>query len=257
MIRALVVDDEPLSRRAVRQMCARHPDVTVVAECRNGIEAAGVLRHSTVDVVFLDVKMPGLSGLDVARRRQEASLPLVVFVTAFDEFALPAFDTAAIDYLTKPLNPARFQLALDRVRTQLVLMGQSAATTESEPGFLRDLVARFRDRDILLPGESIEYIAADDVYAAVHSQAGVHLIRQTLDLLEQRLDPSLFVRVHRSFIVQVDYVAAVRRAQHGARTLVMRSGAEVPVSRRRRDTIQRLVAQRGRAITTAGDDRSA
>jgi two-component system LytT family response regulator len=203
-----------------------------------------------VDVVFLDVKMPGLTGLDVARRRAAAQPPLVVFVTAYDEFALPAFDTAAIDYLTKPLNPARFDLALDRVRTQLGLLSPSSPIMGIGPGFLRDLVARFRDRDVLLPAESIEYIAADDVYAAVHSQAGVHLVRQSLDLLEQQLDPSLFVRTHRSFIVQVDYVIAVRRAQHGGRALVMRSGAELPVSRRRRNAIQRLLLKRSRTITT-------
>ncbi|NOT08926.1 MAG: response regulator transcription factor [Gemmatimonadales bacterium] len=252
MIRALVVDDEPLSRRAVRQLCARHPDVIVVAECRNGAEAAGALRRSAVDVVFLDVKMPGLNGLDVARRRQRAQRPLVVFVTAYDEFALPAFDAAAIDYLTKPLNPARFALALDRVRTQLGLMAPSAPAVESEPEFLQNLVARFRNCDILLPTESIEYIAANDVYAAVHSQTGVHLVRQSLGLLEERLDPSLFVRVHRSFIVQVDYVTAVRRARHGKRTLVLRSGAEVPVSRRRRDAIQRLLSQRAPTTTSGG-----
>jgi two-component system, LytTR family, response regulator len=252
VIRALVVDDEPLSRRAVRQMCARHPDVTVIAECRNGIEAAGVLRHSTVDVVFLDVKMPGLTGLDVARRCLGVQPPLIVFVTAYDEFALPAFDTAAIDYLTKPLNAARFEIALDRVRTQLGLLSQSSRITRREPGFLRDLVARGRDRDVLLPVESIEYIAADDVYAVVHSRSGVHLVRQSLELLEQRLDPSLFVRTHRSFIAQVDYVTAVRRARDGARTLVMRSGAELPVSRRRKDAIQRLLEKRNRTIL-AGD----
>ena len=246
MIRALIVDDEPLSRRAVRQMCARHDDVLVVAECRNGVEAAKALRHATVDVVFLDVKMPGLSGLDVARRRHDGRLPLVVFVTAFQEFALPAFDAEAIDYLTKPLDPARFARALERVRAQLALVPSSATPPRAEPRFQRELVARSRDRDVLLPVESIEYIEADDVYAAVHSQAGVHHIRLSLDMLETRLDPALFVRVHRSFIVQVDYVAAVRRAEHGKRALIMRSGAEVPVSRRRRETVERALSVRGR-----------
>lgn len=245
MIRAVIVDDEPLARRAVRQMCALHADVTVVAECRNGVEAAGVFRHSTVDVVFLDVKMPGLTGLDVARRGPGAPLPLVVFVTAYDEFALPAFDAAAIDYLTKPLDPDRFALALDRVRNQLTLMAQSPQPVERESRFTQNLVARVRDRDLLLPVESIEYIAARDVYAVVHSQAGVHLVRQSLDLLEQRLDPALFVRVHRSFMVQADYVSAVRRTPHSGRVLVMRSGAEVPVSRRRKEAIQRLLVPPG------------
>ena len=244
MIRALIADDEPLSRRALRQMCDRHADITVVAECRNGVEAASALRQPTVDVVFLDVKMPGLSGLDVARRRDETLLPLVVFVTAYHEFAVPAFDTAAFDYLTKPLNAARFDVALDRVRAQLSLMREPSQATERKSVYLQDLLARVRDRDVLLPSESIEYIAADDVYAAVHSLAGVHLIRQSLDLLEERLDPARFVRVHRSFIVQIDYVAAVRRAEHGKRMLVMRSGAEVPVSRRRKDAVQRLLSRR-------------
>jgi two-component system LytT family response regulator len=245
VIRALIVDDEPLSRRAVRQLCGRHPDVIVAAECANGIDAAAVIRRSTVDVVFLDVKMPGLTGLDLARRQQEVQLPLIVFVTAYDQYALPAFDTPAIDYLTKPLNPTRFALALDRVRTQLRLMAQVPAETTRAPVFLHDLVARSRDHDILVPVESVEYIAAADVYAAVHSQTGVYLIRQSLDLLEEQLDPSLFIRVHRSFIVQVDYVDAVRRADHRGKTLVMRSGAEVPVSRRRRNAMQHLLKQGG------------
>lgn len=244
MIRALVVDDEPLSRRAVRQMCARHDDVVVVAECRNGMEAAAVLRHSSVDVAFLDVRMPRVSGLDVARWRSGIQLPLVVFVTAYDEFALPAFETAALDYLTKPLNPARFAVALDRVRAQLRLLARPSPAIEHEPTFLQDLVARFRDRDVLLPVESIDYIAADDVYAAVHSRAGVHLVRQSLDFLEERLDPSLFVRVHRSYIVQVHCVTMIRRTPHG-RVLVMRGGAEVPVSRRRTEAIRRVLVGRG------------
>ncbi|MGH7468309.1 MAG: LytR/AlgR family response regulator transcription factor [Longimicrobiales bacterium] len=245
MIRALIVDDEPLSRRAVRQLCARHADVIVAAECSNGSDAATVLRRAPIHVVFLDVKMPGLTGLDVARRRQESQLPLIVFVTAYDQFALPAFDAAAIDYLTKPLNPIRFALALDRVRKQLTLMAPPAVPAARAPAFLQDLVARARDRDILVPLESVEYIAAQDVYAAVHSQTGVQHIRQSLDLLEKQLDPALFIRVHRSYIVQIDYVSAVRRAQRGERTLLLRSGAEVPVSRRRRNALQQLLEQRG------------
>ena len=254
MIRAVVVDDEPLSRQAVRQMCARHRDVTVVAECRNGAEAAGVLRHSTVDVVFLDVRMPGLTGLELARGRRGAQLtelPLIVFVTAYDQYALPAFDTAAIDYLTKPLNPVRFEAALERVRHQLALMTPSSTESSPEPAFVRDLVARYRDRDLLLRVDSIEYIAADDVYAEVHTDAGVHLVRQTLDLLETRLDPSTFVRVHRSFIVHVDAVVSVRRVRHGGKTLLLRSGAEVPVSRRRRGAIERVIRQATNANTVA------
>ena len=239
MIRALIVDDEALSRRAVRQMCDRHRDVMVVAECRNGIEAADALRQSAVDVVFLDVKMPGMSGLDVAGRRDGSNLPIVVFVTAYEQFALPAFDAAATDYLTKPLHPDRFDIALDRVRAQLGLIARTKGRQEGR-AFMQHLVGRVRDRDIILPVETIEFLAADDVYVAVHSESGVHHIRQSLDGLEEQLDPAMFVRVHRSFIVRADAVTAVRNTGGGGRMLVMRSGAEVPVSRRRRDVIQRI-----------------
>jgi two-component system LytT family response regulator len=238
VIRALIVDDEPLSRRAVRQLCARRSDVVVVAECRNAAEAGTVLRRSSIDVMFLDVRMPGLTGLDVARRREHGR-PLVVFVTAFQEFAFPAFDTGAVDYLTKPLNPARFDRALARVKARLALTASAAPRAEPAP-YEHHLVVRLRDREVILPAESIEYIAAEDVYAAVHSLFGVHLIRQSLDALEERLDPGAFVRVHRSFIVQIDYVLAIRRTRRDRRMLVLRSGAEVPVSRHRRAAMQRL-----------------
>jgi two-component system LytT family response regulator len=245
VIRALIVDDEPLSRRAVKQMCSRLSDVLVVAECRNAAEAAAILRRSSVDVMFLDVKMPGLTGLDVARRRPHER-PLVVFVTAFEEFALSAFDTGAVDYVTKPLNPARFERAMERVRTQLARTTSPAALPVSPERPDSHLVVRLRDRDLLVPAESIEYIAADDVYAAVHAQGGVHLIRQSLDVLESRLDPRVFVRVHRSFIVQIDYVVAVRRSRHDRRLIVLRSGAELPVSRHRKAAIRRMLSSAGR-----------
>ena len=241
MIRTLIVDDEPLSRRAVRQMCARHADLTVVAECRTGAEAEILLRDAPVDLMFLDVRMPGLSGLDIARRCEATALPLVVFVTAYDEFAVAAFDTVAIDYLTKPLNPLRFERALERVRRQLGSRAGAKQTPAPAAEYLRTLVVRSRDREILIPVDAVEYIAADDVYAEVHWEAGVHLVRQPLDLLERQLDPADFVRVHRAFIVRRDSVAALRRTADGGRVLVLHSGAEVPVSRRRRRTLQRLI----------------
>jgi two-component system, LytTR family, response regulator len=248
-IRALIVDDEPLSRRALRQLLSRHPDADIVGECRDAFEAETALRDTHPDVVFLDVRMPERSGLDVARARNEhgnehGSAPLIVFVTAFEEFALPAFETEAIDYLTKPVTEERFDAAFRRVRERLDLMARAEsldASTSPAARYADRLVARVRDRDVIIPVTQIDYIAADDVYATVHARGTAFTIRSSLDALGRILDPSFFVRVHRSYIVQFDRVTAVRQLPGGHRALVLSTGASLPVSRRRRHEIDRML----------------
>jgi len=244
-IRALIVDDEPLSRRALRQLLSRHPDADIVGECRDAFEAEAALRDAHPDVVFLDVRMPERSGLDVARARNDhGSPPLIVFVTAFEEFALPAFETEAIDYLTKPVTEERFDAAFRRVRERLDLQaraGSPSATTSPAARYANRLVARVRDRDVIIPASQIDYIAADDVYATVHARGTAYTIRSSLDALGRILDPARFVRVHRSYIVQFDRVAAVRQLPGGHRALVLTTGASLPVSRRRRHEIDRML----------------
>jgi two-component system LytT family response regulator len=244
-IRALIVDDEPLSRRALRQLLSRHPDADIVGECRDAFEAEAALRDAHPDVVFLDVRMPERSGLDVARARNDhGSAPLIVFVTAFEEFALPAFETEAIDYLTKPVTEERFDAAFRRVRERLDLQARAAshsATTSPAARYANRLVARVRDRDVIIPASQIDYIAADDVYATVHARGTAYTIRSSLDALGRILDPARFVRVHRSYIVQFDRVAAVRQLPGGHRALVLTTGASLPVSRRRRHEIDRML----------------
>jgi two-component system LytT family response regulator len=244
-IRALIVDDEPLSRRALRQLLSRHPDADIVGECRDAFEAEAALRDAHPDVVFLDVRMPERSGLDVARARNDhGSAPLIVFVTAFEEFALPAFETEAIDYLTKPVTEERFDAAFRRVRERLALQARASslsATTSPAPRYADRLVARVRDRDVIIPASQIDYIAADDVYATVHARGTAYTIRSSLDALGRILDPSRFVRVHRSYIVQFDRVTAVRQLPGGHRALVLTTGASLPVSRRRRHEIDRML----------------
>jgi two-component system LytT family response regulator len=244
-IRALIVDDEPLSRRALRQLLSRHADADIVGECRDAFEAEVALRDAHPDVVFLDVRMPERSGLDVARARNDhGSAPLIVFVTAFEEFALPAFETEAIDYLTKPVTEERFDAAFRRVRERLALQARASslsATTSPAPRYADRLVARVRDRDVIIPASQIDYIAADDVYATVHARGTAYTIRSSLDALGRILDPSRFVRVHRSYIVQFDRVTAVRQLPGGHRALVLTTGASLPVSRRRRHEIDRML----------------
>jgi two-component system LytT family response regulator len=240
-IRAIIADDEALSRRLVHQMLERHPDVAIVAECADGGEVRDAIETLSPDVVFLDIRMPVESGLDVARHRDAATGPLVVFVTAYDKFAVPAFETDAVDYLTKPLGEERFDAALNRIRDRLRLrrLASLAGPSRDAPQFLTHLVSRVGSRDVIIPLETIEYIEADDVYAAVLADGRRHLVRTALDALERSLDPGVFARVHRSYIVRLDRVREIRRT-NGAE-LVLSDGSVLPVSRRRRATLEGLL----------------
>jgi two-component system LytT family response regulator len=248
VIRALIADDEALSRRLVHQLLERHADVVIVAECADGEEAReAILRHEP-DVVFLDIRMPLESGLDVARSRNARSGPLVVFVTAYDRFALPAFETDPSDYLTKPLTEDRFDAALERVRGRLRDREHArryeetvAVDRAAEPRYLPHLVSRVGTRDIIIPLDSVEYIEADDVYAAVIASGRRHLVRTPLDTLERALDPAVFVRIHRSYIVRLDRVTEIRRDKKSGPELVLEGGVALPVSRRRRGIIDTLL----------------
>jgi two-component system LytT family response regulator len=240
-IRAVIADDEALSRRLVHQMLERHDDVTIIAECADGAATREALDTLVPDVVFLDVRMPVESGLDIARHRERSPGPLVVFVTAYDKFALPAFETDAVDYLTKPLTEERFDAALARVRERLRLHRLAAAAGPGANGraSVTHLVSRVGTRDVIIPLEVIDYIEADDVYAAVFADGKRHLVRTALDTLERSLDAARFARVHRSYIVRLDRVREVRRA-NGAE-LVLADGTVLPVSRRRRASLETLL----------------
>ncbi|HEY4305023.1 MAG TPA: LytTR family DNA-binding domain-containing protein [Gemmatimonadaceae bacterium] len=239
-IRAVVADDEALSRRLVHQMLERHADVTIVADCADGAAARDAIETLAPDVIFLDIRMPLESGLDVARHRDLSTGPLVVFVTAYDKFALPAFETDAADYLTKPLTEDRFDAALNRVRERLRLRRLAAAATpDTSRPYLTHLVSRVGVRDVIIPLETIDCIEADDVYAAVLADGKRHLVRIALDALERSLDPSLFARIHRSYIVRLDRVREIRRAN--GPELLLENGSVLPVSRRRRVALEALL----------------
>lgn len=241
-MRLLIADDEPLARRALRQLLARHVDVQIVAECSDGAEVRDVLARMSVDAMLLDVRMPELSGLDVAGLF-DGERPLVVFVTAHEEFGVPAFDRGAADYLLKPVTQARLDVALARVRERLAAEEDAAhyrALREAPvPQHVDRLVSRVGDREIVIPVADVELIAADDVYAVVHANRRRYLVRTSLDELERSLAPDRFMRVHRSYIVPVSGVLAVRRT-NGSAVLELRNGATVPVSRRRRAELARL-----------------
>lgn len=266
MIRCLIVDDEPLARRGIRQLLEPNADVQVVGECRNGRETLAALDTLAPDLVFLDVQMPELDGFDVVRARGPARMPFVIFVTAYDEFAVRAFETHALDYLVKPLNEARFAAALDRVRERMRFaealeltrrIGDLLAAHDRRgdkhadvadasargPALVptRRLVVPTATGNLVLDVDEIDWIQAEDYYAAVHARGRRHLIRESLASLAQRLDPDRFVRVHRSAIVRLDRIREMRSAGAGESLVVLRDGTRVPVSRRRREQVAELI----------------
>jgi two-component system LytT family response regulator len=243
-IRVLVADDEPLARRGVRQMLAPHADVRVVGESRNGAETLRALDALKPDLLFLDVQMPEMDGFAVLRARRADRMPAVIFVTAHDEFAVQAFEAHAIDYLVKPLNAQRFDAALQRVRERLRLEAAAdlaqrlaallaAEEQQWERKGIERLVVSTPSSDVVIPVKDVDWISADDYYVQVHIGSQSYLLRDSLNSLETRLDPTRFMRVHRSAIVQIDRVRAVRPTSRGDEA-ILRDGSRVPVSRRRR-----------------------
>ena len=255
-IRALIVDDEPLARRGIRQLLAAHPDVVVVGECRDGKEALRALQTEQPDLVFLDIHMPGLDGLEVVRLHGPEHMLLTVFVTAHDEFAVKAFEAQALDYLVKPLSESRFKTTLARVRERLrvhdavslaarltaLLGGAPAAPSGGRKIPAGRIAVPTETGELLMDQDEIDWIEADDYYAGIHSRGRRFRIRESLAAFETRLDPSRFTRVHRSAIVRLDQVRElVMDAPEAEASLILRDGTRLPVSRRRLPEVRALL----------------
>ena len=246
-IRALIVDDEPLARRGIRQLLAPYADVVVAGECRDGREALRALATETPDLVFLDIQMPGMDGLAVVRLHGPERMPLTVFVTAHDEFAVRAFEAQALDYLVKPLSEARFRATITRVRERLrvhdavALAARLTALLDGAPARAGGAPAAPEGRiavptasgELLLDQGEIDRIEAADYYADVYAGPQTHRIRESLAALEARLDPARFVRVSRGAIGRIDHVRELRHAAGREAVVVLRDGGTLPVSRRR------------------------
>ena len=252
-IRTLLVDDEPLASAGLRHLLRDHADIHLIGECRDGRAAAECVRRDAPDLVFLDVQMPDLDGfemLDALRDDRAGSRPLVVFVTAYEEHAAHAFDVEAVDYLLKPVEPGKLARALARARRELTMSSPNAAPTDSAPSqgvtpeparvqratssYLSALTVRSGARSMLVAVDDVDWIAADDYYVSLIVRGRRHLLRASLESLEARLDPALFMRVHRSALVNVTRVKAWHRHPLRQLTLVLRDGTRVAVSRSRR-----------------------
>ena len=244
-LRVVVVDDEPLARQDILQLLAARADVDVVATCANGTEALAAVREHRPDMLFLDIRMPGLDGFSVVAQLDRGELPYVVFVTAFDRFAIDAFRVRALDYLLKPVQPSRLDEALDRAREQLSKRSVEdwstaihAAAREQvkereAPGYLTEVMVRVGTRDIILKLDEIDWIQAETYYARLHIRGRSYLYRERMHVLESLLDPRHFARVHRSAIVNLDRVREIVHDGRGEHVIVLVTGARVKTSHQR------------------------
>jgi two-component system LytT family response regulator len=263
-LRVLIVDDEPLARQRIEDLLRGEPDVEIVGTCEDGLEAVEAIRARTPDLVFLDIQMPGATGLEVVAQVGPERMPATIFVTAFDRHALAAFEVAAVDYLVKPFDDERFARAFARARERVRLQeveqatrrllaalggtpGDGVAAVPPAPGapaYAQRIPVESRGQVRMVPVEAIDYVTASGPYAELHVGAETHLVRERMQSLEQRLDPSRFVRIHRSAIVPLDRVESLRQRPGGELTVRLRGGRELSVSRSRR---RELEARLGRA----------
>ena len=253
LIRIVVADDEPLARQRIRSLLEDRPDVVIVGEARDGAEAVDLILRERPDVVFLDVKMPELDGFEVIAALEEMSrrdddttapsaAPAIVFVTAFDEFAVKAFEVRALDYLLKPFDRARLDRALENASARRAVARDASAGFDAP---LRELLAMLRseerrdERFLIRSGHRMYFILASDVdwadaagnYVRLHAHGRAHLFRDTMKALETRLDPRRFVRIHRSAIVNIDRIAQIEPYVHGEYVVTMRDGTRLTSSR--------------------------
>lgn len=242
-ITAVVVDDEELARRLLREYLSHHPEVEVVAECANGFEAVKAAELKP-DLMFLDIQMPKLSGFEVIELLEEP--PAVVFVTAFDQYALKAFEVHAVDYLLKPVTRERFDEALARAAAHIgakrpsnAKQAAAAARPAGQP--LERVLVKEGSRVLVIPAEQIDYVEAQDDYASFRVGGRSHLKMQRLAELETALDPQRFVRIHRSYILNIDRLAKLELYGKDSRMAVLKDGTQLPVSKTGYDKLKTML----------------
>jgi two-component system LytT family response regulator len=236
-LRTLVVDDEPLARRNLTVLLHRDPDIAAVAECGSGAEAITQIRHLRPDLVFLDVQMPECDGFDVLELLGRDRPSVIIFVTAYDEYALRAFDAGALDYLVKPFTDARFRRALERAKQRLA---QSRAARRPSPD---PLVVKSAGQVLFVNVADIDWIEAANYYACLHVGPHTHILRRSLGDLEQELQGP-FCRIHRSTVVNVDRIRGLELMDDGEYAVILKSGGRLRLSRRFRKSLQQRLGMR-------------
>ena len=256
-IRTLIVDDEPLARRNLRVLLEDDPQIEIVEECRNGREAVKAINSLSPDLIFLDIQMPEWDGFDVLARVDPERIHAIIFVTAFDQYALKAFEVHALDDLLKPFDDERFAYALRRAKSQIEareinrvskrlltlleereLHRQSGDDSMGEKSYLTRLMVKASGRVVLLKVGDIDFIEADGNYAKLHVGRKAHLLREKMHDLEGRLDPAQFVRIHRSVIVNLDRIKELHPHFNGDYIVILEDGRQLRLSRTRRENLE-------------------
>ena len=251
-IRTLVVDDESLARERIRDMLAGHQQIEIVAECTNGRDAIEAIQSLSPDLVFLDVEMPGMDGFGVLEALEPERIPTIIFVTAYDQYAVRAFEVYALDYLLKPFDQERFEKALDRAKTQI-----SSERTEdlsqrilnaleeikTRPVHLERLVIKMNGHVFFIKAEEIDWLEAEGNYVRLHAGKESYLLRDTISALEAQLDPKKFIRVHRSAIVNIDRITELQPWFHGEYRIILSEGVQLTLSRTYREKLHDLLGR--------------
>jgi two-component system, LytTR family, response regulator len=250
-IRTLIVDDEPLARRNLRVLLEKDPQIEILEECRNGREAVKAINTLSPDLIFLDIQMPEMDGFDVLEHVGPEHIQAIIFVTAFDQYALKAFDVHALDYLLKPFDDERFAHALKRAKEQiaaheinrlskrlLALLEERESERKDQKSYLTRLMIKDAGRMTLLKVDEIDFIEADGNYAKLHAGRKAHLLREKMNDLEGRLDPVKFVRIHRSIIVNLERIKEMHPHFNGDYIVVLDDGRQLRMSRTRREHLE-------------------
>ena len=255
-IKALIVDDEPLARQNIRLLLQEDPEVEVVGECGSGAEAVKAIQKHSPELLFLDIQMPLMSGFEVLEKIDAEKIPAIVFVTAFDQYAIRAFEVHALDYLLKPFDDARFEKALRQAKKQIeqreinqlskrlvrLLEDRGAQPNKARTiTYLSRLMVKSASRVFFLKVDEIDWIEAADYYVKLHVGRKGHLLRETMSDMEAKLDPEKFLRIHRSAIVNLDRVKEMHAHFNGEYLVILHDGTELKLSRSRREQLQQML----------------
>lgn len=256
-VRTLIVDDEALARRTIRDLLAEDSEIEIIGECASGTEAVNFIRKQMPDLLFLDIQMPGLNGFETLARVEVGRIPAIIFVTAFDHYALKAFEVHALDYLLKPFTDKRFREALNQAKSHIEMKDRNRvsqsllamlkehagrhAVEAKRKSFLTRFMIRSGGRVAFLKTSEVDWIAADDYYIKLHVGAKSHLLRMSMNELEEKLDPENFLRIHRSTIVNFDRIKELQQSPNGDYVVVLKDGTELKLSRSRRERLEQLL----------------
>ncbi|HEY7546338.1 MAG TPA: response regulator [Blastocatellia bacterium] len=252
MTSAIITDDEPLARERIRSLIEERGDIEIIGECKDGKEAVAAILDQRPDLVFLDIQMPEMDGFEVIAAINDEYLPAIIFITAFDQYALRAFEVNAIDYLLKPINPARFEKAVERALDRLSrsekiesdkTLRDFIEKLQAERGYTARFVVRNQSKLYFILASDVDWIDSAANYARLHVSGKEHLVRETLKSIEARLNPEIFVRVHRSAIINIERVTSVEPHFHGEYVVTMADGARLTTSRTQSSKLRAILRQ--------------